>query len=227
MHTLLFRLRRTVTGVVTAVMLAGCAHAAARTAPGPSPGPAVSGVYQTSADFAARALSLSGPCTGGDHSLKLDARDDRADFAVIHSGVRQRVRKADVFGTRECDGRERRFVRNRAYEVLALGPLVLYRYTWRVPGPRSWVNSTLHYFATSLDADPVALTRVNLKTAFPANHRLHDLIDLSFPSDKALTAYDKSHGEYRVIQALKLSRESSCGAGVDRLSAVNGDGGRP
>ena len=227
MHTLLFRLRRTVIGGVSAVTLVSCAHATAHTAPGPSPGPAVSGVYLTSADFAARTLSLSGPCGASDHSLKLDPLGDRADFAVMHFGVRQRVRKADVFGARDCDGRDRRFVRNYAFEVLAAGPLVLYRITWRVPGRRSWVSSTAHYFATSLDAEPVALTRVNLKTAFPANHGFHDLIDLSFPSDKALTAYDTFHGEYRLVRALKLAQESPCRAGAYVPPADNGNGGRP
>ena len=196
--------------IVTPLVLAACAHATTGGATRPTPRRVESGVYRSAAEFTDARVSLAGSCEGGDHAVKIDARDDHAAFVVTHAGTRQRVRKADVFGARDCDGRDLRFIGNRGYEVIAAGPLVLYRYTWRVYGHRYWVDSTAHYFSTSLSTEPIPLTRMNLKRAFPTNHAFHDLLDLSFATDAALTTYDAFHGEFRLIRIFRLAQSAQC-----------------
>ena len=216
MRTLLTHTRH-----VATLVAAACAPLATSEAPRPMPRPGPSGVYRSATEFVEARPFLAGSCGSGDHVIKIDARDDHAAFVVTHDGKRERVRKADVFGVRDCDGRDLRFIADRGYEVMAAGPLVLYRYTWRRYGYRNWIDSTAHYFSTSPTDKPIALTRMNLKRAFPTNHAFHDLLDLSFATDEALTAYDAFHGEYRLVRVLRLAQESACAVASREQEALS------
>ena len=201
---------------VVPLVLAACVPPPAGEATRPSPRAVPSGVYRSEEEFIDGTPWLAGSCDRRDHSLRIDSLGNRAEFVVTHAGTRQHVRKADVFGAHDCAGRDLRFVGNRGYEILAAGPVVLYRYTWRRFGRhRTWTDSTAEYFSTSLTSDPIPLTKMNLKRAFPTSHQFHDLLDMSFPTDNALTAYDAFHGEYRLFRVFRLAHASDCTDGDD------------
>ena len=105
------------------------------------------------------------------------------------------------------DGKSYRFVDNDAYEIREAGKLFIYSVNRLVLG-RKGASEPVYYFSVGLAASVVPLTVINLKMAFPENHRFHDYLDLAFRSDWDLTRFDKFHNMYRVNHFL-ISSESS------------------
>jgi len=62
---------------------------------------------------------------------------------------------------------------------------------------------TTYYFSKGGDGEIQELTLLNLKTAFPENHKLHNAIDSQFKSDASLDEYDQFHMHYKINHFLE------------------------
>ena len=163
----------------------------------------LSGVYLTVADYVAGRLTYAIDCRMTRHEIDRHALLDRPYVDVTHEGQRYRHAKREIYGYRECDGRDARFVDGREYGVLSTGPLHLYSGQTLVPGPKGGVRqATAYFFSTTPSGSVIPLTRAALKAWYPNHYRFHELLDQNVRSDEELAVYDALNGQYRVVMLL-------------------------
>ncbi|SRR6266542_1015350 len=83
-------------------------------------------------------------------------------------------------------------------------PITIYKYVHASHSPKETEKYAPKYFFTTSSSDVLReLTKINLKKAFPNNHKFHDALDAQFKSDDELNAYDSFHKMYKVNWLLK------------------------
>lgn len=163
-----------------------------------------SGVYVRAADFDAGRLSDAVACRSDSRPVDRDAFSRTAVVALPGANQATPYTKADIFGFRACDGTDVRFVRGVNFHVVRAPPLYLYERERRVSIGKGGSRLVTDYAFSTTAADSVRPLTLNaLKTAYPENHRFHDLLDLAFRSDEELIRYDDFHHEYRVARLLR------------------------
>ena len=163
-----------------------------------------SGVYLTTVDYQKARLTSEGDCNSDAHKIELHDLLNKPYIDVTHGGARHRYLKAELFGFRSCEGADYRFVGNKEYQILEAKALYIYRV--EVPDGRGKGISQVskYYFSVGADGDVLALTVLNLKQAFPANHMFHDSLDAAFPLG-GLEQYDAFHKMFKVNRLLEAS----------------------
>jgi hypothetical protein len=103
-----------------------------------------------------------------------------------------------------ADVRSYRVVGNVRYEILEAKAIYIYSADVLV---RKGAAEKAFFFSDGANGEILPLTILNLKTAFPDNHRFHDALDMTFKSDSELTKYDAFHRMYRVNRLWLASKE--------------------
>jgi len=103
-----------------------------------------------------------------------------------------------------ADARSYRTVGNQRYEILDANVLHIYSATVLV---RKGAAEKAYFFSVGPTGDVFPLTIVNLKKAFPENHKFHDSLDTMFSSDSSLTRYDDFHKMFKVNRLLIASEQ--------------------
>jgi len=95
--------------------------------------------------------------------------------------------------------------KGKGYTVLNAGdPIVIYKYAHPSHSPKEAEKYAPKYFFTTSTSDKLtALTKMNLKVAFPQNHAFHDALDENFKWDNELINYDEFHKMYKLIWVYK------------------------
>jgi len=165
-----------------------------------------SGVYLTAADYEKKQLAFAGDCGSKNHKLKPHDFPNKPYIDVKHESEKYRYAKRDLFGFRECDGRDYRFGSNLNYQILEAEEL--YIYTLDIWVSRGRTNQTVrkYYFSVGDDGQILMLNLENLKRALPENHRFHDWLDATFGGGQNLADYDKFHNMFRINYLLIASR---------------------
>jgi hypothetical protein len=161
----------------------------------------VKGVYLTPEDYTQARLSSESDCGPDEHKVELHDWLHKSFIHVTHNGVVRRYEKDEIFGFRTCNGRDYRFVGNLEYEILEAQRLVLY--SFEINARRRTVRR--YFFSDGAGGMVTPLTRINLKRAFPDNHRFHDALDQTFRRDADLKQYDEFHGMFKVNRLLTAS----------------------
>ncbi|SHN34277.1 hypothetical protein [Chitinophaga sp. CF418] len=168
-----------------------------------------SGIYKTASDFQQKKLSYAINYKTEKHKIKDNLLFHGAEIKVVHEGQTYKLDKNSTYGYKSSKGEVFRFVGNNEYKVLNPGESpMLYAYTH----PTSATKGNFHYisdyyFSTDAASTPQALTKENLKKAFPDNHKFHDALDATFKSDEGLSSYDNFHKMYKVNHILEASRK--------------------
>ena len=97
-----------------------------------------------------------------------------------------------------------RVVGNDRYQIVEAKGLYIYTLNVLV---RKGTTEKSYFFSVGPSGDVWPLTILNLKNAFPDNHKLHDLLDMSFKHDSDLTKYDDFHKMFKVNRLLIASTE--------------------
>ncbi|HEK19007.1 MAG TPA: hypothetical protein ENO28_00975 [Bacteroidetes bacterium] len=166
-----------------------------------------SGIYKTPADFQQQKLSYAINYKTSKHKIKDEMFFHESKIKVIHEGVTYTLDKNSTYGYKSTKGEVFRFANNTEYKVLNPGePLMLYEL------PK--INNTskgqfrtypVYFFSSSAASAPQALTKENLKAAFPDNHKFHDALDENFKTDAELAAYDGFHKIYKLNRVFNNS----------------------
>lgn len=161
-----------------------------------------SGIYKTAEDFQQRKLSYAINCKTEKHKINPNVIFKGSEVKIKHDGTTYELKKSELFGYRTCDGKEFRFVDDMEYKVLNPGELVtLYVYQHLAHSGKEAnqaINQPVYYFSYNAAASLQALSKDNLKAAFPGNHKFHDAIDAAFKDDKELYTYDNFHKMYKL-----------------------------
>ena len=168
--------------------------------------PLGSGLYRSAADFRGHRLTLAVDCKTEKHKLRMNEFMGRPYVTVVHGGKPYQVAKDSLFGFRDCEGQDYRFATDY-HHLPIFNPdeeLLLYRVTQLVVGKNPGREDV--YFSASATAPIQALTLLNVKRAFPDNHRFHDLLDAQIGNGD-LTAYDQMHRMTKINWLLRQSQE--------------------
>lgn len=166
-----------------------------------------SGIYKTADDFKQKKLSFAINYRTEKHMIKDNILFHGAEIKVVHEGQTYKLDKNRTYGYKSSKGEVFRFVGDKEYKVLNPGEsLMLYDYTH----PSSATKGNFHfisdyYFCTDASSTPQALTKENLKKAFPNNHKFHDELDATFNNDEGLASYDNFHKMYKLNHILGMS----------------------
>lgn len=166
-----------------------------------------SGIYKTSSDFQQKKLSYAINYKTEKHKIKDNMLFNGAEIKVVHEGQTYKLDKNSTYGYKSTKGDVFRFVDEKEYKVLNPGDSpMLYAYTHptsATKGNFKYVSD--YYFSTNASSPAQALTKENLKKAFPDNHKFHDALDATFKSDEGLASYDSFHKMYKVNHILEMS----------------------
>lgn len=168
--------------------------------------PLGSGLYRSAADFLGHRLTLAVDCKTETHKLRMNEFIGQPYVTVVHGGKPYQVAKDSLFGFRDCEGQSYRFATDY-YHLPILNPdeeLLLYRMTQLAAGKNPGREQV--YFSASAAAPIQVLTLLNVKRAFPDNHRFHDLLDAQIGNGD-LTAYDQMHRMTKINWLLRQSQE--------------------
>lgn len=96
-----------------------------------------------------------------------------------------------------------RVVNGEHYRVIRADPLYLYEHDRPQLSGKRFATVTDRFFSTTANAPLRPLTLVELKSAFPDNHKFHDILTLAFANDAELMRWDGFHHEYLVAHLLQ------------------------
>ncbi|HTI10304.1 MAG TPA: hypothetical protein VL832_17170 [Puia sp.] len=168
-----------------------------------------SGIYKSASDFQQRKLSYAINYKTEKHKIKNNILFHESEIKVVHAGHTYTMDKSSTYGYKDTQGEVFRFVGKKEFKVLNPGEsLMLYAYKH----PASATKGNFHYvldyfFSTDAASTPQALTKENLKSAFPDDHKFHDALDATFKSDEGLASYDSFHKMYKVNHLLQMSEK--------------------
>jgi hypothetical protein len=131
---------------------------------------------------------------------------------VIKIGSRViKLNKDSIFGYRNNKGICFRFFNNRIYKVLdPKGKLLLYSTTSIIGEPRNIHRVTNYFFSENSSSPIYPLSKLDLKRVLPNDVSFQMLLDVYFPGDKDLLAYDGSNNLYLLNRVYKLSLQPIC-----------------
>ena len=164
-----------------------------------------SGVYLSASDFAAGKLPYDINCSTEKHKIKLNEFLNQDYITVVHDKQPHKLQKKEIFGYKDCDNLTYRFAGNSHYVILnPTEEILLYKHT--IEASKNQKGEVHHYFSVTGTGEIQTLTLMNLKKAFPDNHKLHDALDAEFKSDDQLAEFDSFHKMYKVNRLYASSK---------------------
>ena len=159
-----------------------------------------SGIYKTASDFQQKKLSYAINYKTEKHKIRDNILFNNKKIKVKHNGQTYTLDKDGTYGFKNTRGEVYRFVDGKEYRILNPDQvLLIYVYQHASHPPKEATKyPPMYYFSTDAAAVPQALTKVNLKAAFPDNHNFHDALDTQFKSDGELYDYDSFHKTYKL-----------------------------
>lgn len=168
-----------------------------------------SGLYKTATDYVKGELSFEVDCKTEKHKIKLHNFNNKPFIDIIHNNQKYTFLKSELFGFRDCEGKDWRFFENKEYQLMENGPLAIYKKIEIVsePNKKGLHEKVVYFFSTGITEKLLLLTILNLKRATPQNHIFHDKLDGQFRSDEELAMYDSFHQKFKVNHLLLQSKQ--------------------
>jgi hypothetical protein len=166
-----------------------------------------SGIYKTASDYQQSRLSYAINYKTENHQIKDNILFNEDKIVVKHEGHTFNLDKNSTYGYKSTKGDIFRFVDKKEYKVLNPGQspvLYVYQYPNSTKGTVKYVAE--YYFSADPSANVQALTKENLKAAYPENHKFHDALDATFKTDEGLASFDSFHKMYKINHLLEMSK---------------------
>ena len=161
-----------------------------------------SGIYLNAEDFTISTLTHSIDCAKSNH--KIIAPGKKPVLKVVQEGQKYKNKKSDIYGYKDCQGKDYRFFDGQNYQVNEIGKVVIYQQGVSKPAIGEDPGAVAKFFfSKGLDEDIIPLTLMNLKEAFPENHPFHDALDAYFSGNTPVSSYDEFHKTYKVNRILE------------------------
>lgn len=166
-----------------------------------------SGIYFTAEDYVTHKLSFAINCKTEKHKIKSDLIFHPKEISIKHNDSTYTYPKDSIYGIKYCDGSVVRIYNNSEYPLLNPSETILiYKVVSIVPGKTSR-SEKKYYFSKDYKSKIEILSIDNIKSAFPDNHKFHDLIDEGFRNDTDLRDYDNFHKIMKINRVLQKSLE--------------------
>lgn len=163
-----------------------------------------SGLYKTASDYLKGELSFGVDCKTEKHKIRLHNFNNKPFIDIIHNNQKYTFSKSELFGFRDCEGKDWRFFENKEYQLMENGPLAIYKKIEIVSeaNKKGLTEKVVYFFSTSISDEIFTLTILNLKKATSQNHIFHDKLDAQFKIDEELAVYDSFHHKFKVNHLL-------------------------
>lgn len=168
-----------------------------------------SGIYFTSDDYSRHKLAYAINCTKEKHSINADPIFENKNIIIKHAGVKHKHPKDSVYAVKYCDGSIKRIFNGSEYPLInPEEKIMIYKVVSGSTGKGGSTVKTTFYFSKDATSNIQELTIYNIKTAFPDNHKFHDLIDMDFHSNDELSQYDDFHKIMKINRVFQNSIET-------------------
>ncbi len=169
-----------------------------------------SGIYFTANDYAKHKLSFAINCKTEKHKIKSDMIFRSKEISIKHADSSYTYPKDSVYGIKYCDGSITRIYNNSEYPLINPDEkIMIYKVVSGSTGKGGSTLNTIYYFSKNATSKIQELTIYNVKTAFPENHKFHDLMDMAFHNDDELIQYDEFHKIMKINRVLQNSLETN------------------
>ena len=164
-----------------------------------------SGVYMTYEDYLNGEMEYAINCSEESHKIRPHGSFGGEKFEVVHRGEKFTHERSDIFGYRDCDGKDWRVFGEYEYQIAETRSLIIYkRFETSNSDPiTGQVNPTYYYSVNN--GDVLELSAQNLKETFPEAHDFHDKLDETFSGGEDLSSYDNYHKMYKVNRLLAIT----------------------
>ncbi|MGB5929096.1 MAG: hypothetical protein WBH03_13040 [Cyclobacteriaceae bacterium] len=157
-----------------------------------------SGIYMTYRDYSNQEMKYAINCDNESHKIRPHGTWRGDKFVVDHDGERFSYERSEIFGYKDCYGKDWRVFGDYEYLIKEAKSLIIYeRYKHEnVTIDDDPILPTYHFSIGNGDIQE--LTLMNLKKAFPEEHAFHDKLDETFTGGRVAASYDKYHKTYKV-----------------------------
>jgi hypothetical protein len=165
-----------------------------------------SGVFKSFADYKTGKMEYGINCATEMHKIKLNDFLGKDYITVIHEGKSNDIKKAETWGFQLCDEKIVRFQGKEDFQVSEKDLLWIYAKQTLQSGNNKNTASkyvTSFYFSKDGDGKILELTPNNVKAAFPDNHKLHDAIEMQFPTSASISEFDEFHKKFKINHFLE------------------------
>lgn len=164
-----------------------------------------SGVYLTFNDYLNNKLAYEINCATEKHTIRLNEFLNKPYIIVIHDGKKFKLAKDSIYGFISCDEPFVRFQDKQHFYLAEKGSVWIFYYNFRVQENKTFTTVKKYYFSTKGDGKLIALSKENLKNAFPDNHKFHDMLDAQLKDENDIAEFDTFHKMYRVNHLYQMS----------------------
>ncbi|MBA3707076.1 MAG: hypothetical protein H0W84_14590 [Bacteroidetes bacterium] len=164
-----------------------------------------SGIYMSAEDFLNKKLAFEINCSTSSHKINTHEFLSKPYIDITHEGKKYRLKKDSIFGYRDCEGNDFRLYNDKEYKILETAGVTIYMNEVAKSENKQFKLVPYYFFSVKTDGGIVELTKLNLKNAFPDNHKFHDMIDAQFKDETELPLYDSFHKSYKVNHLLHMS----------------------
>lgn len=164
-----------------------------------------SGVYMTYQDYVNGEMEYAINCSEESHKIRTHGTWSGDKFIVIHRGEKFSHDRSEIFGYRDCDGKDWRVYGVYNYLIEEAKAIIIYkRYDEESDDPDDGPIPPTYYFSVNNGAMK-ELNLINLKKAFPEEHDFHDKLDETFSGGRGTASYDNYHKMYKVNRVLAIT----------------------
>lgn len=164
-----------------------------------------SGVYFTANDFVMHKLSFAINCKTEKHKIKSDLIFHPKEITIKHKNATYNYPKDSIYGIKYCDGSIVRIYNNSEYPLINPDETIKIYKIVTTAQAKGNPAVTKYFFSKDAKSKIEKLTIGNIKSAFPDNHKFHDLIDMEFHNDHELSTYDNFHKIMKINRVLQNS----------------------
>lgn len=165
-----------------------------------------SGVFRTFSDYSTGKMEYEIDCATEKHKIILNDFLGKDYITVVHQNKRYNLKKSEIWGFQMCENKVSRFQGKEHFLVMEKEILWIYSQQTAQPGhPKSGGSKiiTTYYFSKDGNSEIKELSLLNIKGAYPDNHKLQDAIDMQFNSDASLDEFDQFHKKFKINHFLE------------------------
>jgi hypothetical protein len=169
------------------------------------------GVYLSGEDYANGKISFSQSLTDGKYKFHLNEVSFKTPIKIVTGHNVIKLDKDSIFGYRDKKNVCYRFYNKVIYKILNPDEkILLYSTTSMTDEPKNIHRITNYFFSRNAESPLYPLSKWNLKTVFYKNAYFNVLLDVYFPGDEDLTAFDNGHKNYLLNRVFEISEQPFC-----------------
>jgi hypothetical protein len=169
------------------------------------------GVYLSSEDFVNGKISFSRNTTDNSYKFHLNDVSFRSPIKIVTANKVIKLNKDSIFGFRDQKNIFYRFYNKGTYKILnPTEKILLYSNTSIIGEPKNIHRVTNYFFSENANSPLYPLSKWNLKKVLSKDISFQILLDVYFPGDTDLTAYDRLNKRYLLDRVYELSKQAIC-----------------